>query len=359
MPTPQVLILGKDIYTDYVENLQNITKEKTFDKMRLITNQYTLPVLNRDNQFSINNPVSMFHGIRWLYTPVDIINKDEEYDFRGSLIGIPRLNGKANLVLKDTFYKFRNNIIEYESSTWETGAEAFKNICDNIGYEDYSQSSYQKSYNILNTAGCKIKCNFNLSSGVTFQNAINKIALFSNAFVYMDNNEMHFKTFEYITSGISFTIKDSDLKGTPKIDEDESSMYNDYSISYYGDLGIPATDILNNNIGEVSRNINETKTIVMRGDNRSQIIFENLTSAVFIGEGKIKRTHKTLLTNPQPLSFMNFNLYKDFERQLTLNTNFYMNYNIEDWDNNIMEPFSYTVSQVTNDISVLAYEVAS
>jgi hypothetical protein len=361
MAEPQVLILGKDIYSDYVIKLQDITKEKTFDRMKLTCNTYTLPVLNRDNQFSINNPVSMFNGIDWLYTSIQIINKDEETDWLGSLIRIPRnhITAKANLVSKDSFYQFRDEVIEYESSIWETGAEAFIALCDYVGFTDYDQASYERSYNILNTANCKIKCNFNKSSNVTFQKAVNLIALYSNAFAFLDNNKLYFKVWEYYTGGASFSVTDDDIKDPCIIDEDESSIYNDFQISYYDDAGIPATDSANNNIGLISRNKNGTKTFILRGDNNKQIAFENLTSAVFIGEGKIRRSHKDLAINPKPLSYINFGLFKDFESRLTIDSYFYMTLGKEGWSNKVLEPFKFTTSQVKNNISLLAYEVAS
>lgn len=361
MATPQVLILGKDIYPDYVEKLQNITKIKTFDKMQLISNEYKLPVLNRDNQFSVNNSDSMFHGIDWLYTDIEIINSDNETDWKGDLVRIPRdhKSGKAMLVSKDSYFKFRDEIIEYESDGWELGADAFKNICDLVGYSDYDTANYQKSVGLLETAGCYIKCNFNKSANVNFQNAINKIALYSNAYVFCNNNVMSFKVWEYHTTGAHFSIADSDIKTTCKVDEDIKSLYNDYSISYTDDLGTPATDSANDNIGLISRQKHKNKTFVIRGDNNSQIVFKDLTSAVYIGNGKIKRVHKELSTNPKPLSFINFGLYKDFESRLTIDSFFNLTLDKEGWENNIMEPYKFTISQEKNDISILAYEVAS
>jgi hypothetical protein len=361
MSTPQVLILGKDIYSEYVQKLQNITKAKTFDKMTLISNEFKLPVLNRNNQFSVNNPISMFHGIDWLYTPIEIIDSDNETDWKGDIIRIPRdhKSAKALIVSKDSYYKFRDEIIEYESADFEYGVEAFKNICDIVGYTDYNMLTYQKSYNILEAAECKIKCNFNKSSNVNFQHAINHIARYSNAYVYNNNNEMYFKVWEYHSGEVNFSVENDDIKSKCKVDEDINSLYNDYSISYYDDMGTPATDSANNNIGLISRNKHKDKTFVLRGDNNSQIIFKDLTSAVYIGEGKIRRVHKNLLTNPKPLSYIDFELYKDFESRLTINSYFKLTINREGWENNIMEPFKFTISQDKNDITIKAFEVAS
>ncbi len=357
---PRVLIFGKNIYSDYVEKLQDISISKTFDKMQLITNQYILPVLNRDNQFSINNPVSLFHGDDWLYTPVDIINSDGDYDFRGVLTNVPRAhaNAKANLVLKESFFKFRDDVIEYESTGFETGADAFKNICESVGYTDYDNSAYLLSKNILD-GNSAIHCNFNKSSGVTFQNAINKIALYSNASVYLLNNLLLFEVWKYNNDSVSFSVLESDLKAGINVNEDEGSMYNDYYINYYDDLGSPAIDSENSNIGEVSRSKNGTKTFVIRGENDSQIIFEDLESAVFIGTGKIQRTHKNLSTNPKPLSFIDFSLYKDFESRIQLNNLFKLTYSRESWNAHIFEPFKYTVSNTIDDINITAYEMAT
>lgn len=361
MADPQVLILGTDIFPDYVERLHDITIEKTFEKLKLISNSYSLPVLNRDNQFSINNPVSMFNGANWLHTPIQIIGSDGEDDFIGGLVKITRnhFDARATLLCKDTFYKFRDDVIEYQSSDWETGADVFKNICDNVGYTDYNESAYSRSNAILDNANCFIKVNFNKSSNVTFQNAINRIALYSNAFVFNENNKTHFKVWEYVTGGVSFDVYDADLKGNISVYEDESNLYNDYQISYFEDLGTPATDSANNNIGSVSRTKNGTNTIVLRTGNNNQIIFKDLTSAVFVGEGKIRRTHKDLLKNPKPLSVMIFSLFKDFEDKLSVDSYFYMNYDREAFNQKIFEPFKYTISQTRDDISITAYEVAT
>ncbi len=362
MSTPTVTIMGKDIYPDYVKNLVDIKESKTFDKIKLTVNTYKLPVLNYDNQFSINNPVSMFHGTKWLYTNINIKDGDRVQTWDGSIVSMPRNHGNMSAIIesKDSVFKFRDQIVELESADWETGAEVFQNLCDYVGYADYDLPSIQKSFNILTDNNCKIKVNINLSDKLTFQKALEKIAIYSNAFIFLENNKLKMKVWAKYTGGSSIEITDDDYKnGLPIVDEDEGTMVNDYSISYFDDQGIPAIDSANNKIGSLSRSNNETKSFQTNTSVNNQFVFKDLVSAVYIGEGKIRRSHKNLATAPKPLTFMDFNLYSDFRNRLTLDTYIKASLSRENFTKKVFEPFKYTISETKDNIKMRVYEISS
>jgi len=359
MAIPTVVIMGNDIYQDYVEKIINIEEKKSFDKVKLTVNTYKLPVLNRDNQFSLNNPVSMFHGNDWLYTNIKITNKDSVIIWDGSITSIPRdhKNQTAVIESKDSVFAFRNDLIEYESGSYETGADIFQAICDYAGYTNYNKASVSRSRSLLTNNNCYIKANINKSDQLTFQRAIEKIAILSNAYVFLSENELHFKVWEQYRGGSSIEITDSDFKdGFPTVDEDEASMINDYYIPYDGGI---ATDNANNDIGALSRSKNQIKVFNSRTGVDKQFVFQDLVSAVYIGEGKIRRSHKNLAKNPKPLTFMNFNLFSDFRNRLSLDTYIDISFSREAFENKIFEPFRYTIDENADNISLTVYEIPS
>ena len=89
-------------------------------------------------------------------------------------------------------FKYYERIIVYQSSTWETGADAFKNICDDIGFTAYDDASVNKSISELTEADCYLKVSLQQEDGVTFQSIIEKLGEVTNSDVYTHNNIVYF-----------------------------------------------------------------------------------------------------------------------------------------------------------------------
>lgn len=356
----EVNIAGYDIFDlGYVESLPNITEKKTFQKDKLICNSYDIPVNNKDDFFSINNSKSIFNNIDWLYTPIEI-KKDGEIRWLGELIKILRNHNNKTAILKtkNSLFKFRKDKILYSSSTWETGADAFKNICDNYGFTNYNKKAVQDSINQLTANSCFLKVNITQSDNVTFQQIIEKLGEYSNADVYSHLNDVYFVHWQPFSGGVKVELIEEDLKTLPTVEEDEKDLINDYRIGYDGDAGTPATDSNSGIIGNVSRSKFGTQSLPeMRSDTRRQIVYETKAAAIYIGEGYINRVHKNLSTQPDPLTFQRFDLFADQRQWIDLNTYFKLTLSDESWTEKIFEIFEFTINEEEDNINLLAYEV--
>jgi len=255
MANPQVIISGTtDIYAlGYVKNLINLKEEKTFRQRRIITNTYNLKVENYDDFFSVDKPGTQFNNSDWRYQSIQIIDENGNTIWDGIITDIIRNHDNKTAVIqsKNTFFKYRDAIVDYQSSTWETGADAFKNICDSVGFTKYHQKSYQDSSNILDNNLCYLKCVFNPEDNVKFITAINDLAKVSNADLYVHKDELRFVHWTEFTGGTVVHIDGSrrkQIKIAPMVSSPENNLINDYNIDYDGSGGVLATDSANDNL---------------------------------------------------------------------------------------------------------------
>jgi hypothetical protein len=357
MATPTVNILSEDIY-EFVESLPKIDEKKTFKKDKIISNSYTFTVRNPNNRFSLNHPNSLFSTTSWLYTPITITGTKNELIWNGIVTNIEPNHQKriVKITSKNSFYKFRNAVVEYESSDWETPANAAQNILDNAGFTDYNVASFQRSINAFNSASTLIKCNFNRSDGAALQSVVEKLGEWSNSDVYAHNNEVYFQHWTPFTGGANFSVTASDMDSLPVIDIDEGSLINNYKIRY---IGGTATDATGNNIGSKSRTLYTTKDLqeMYTGELSEQIVFKDFDTAQYIGEGYIKRTHKNHATDPKPLIQVKFDLKWSYKDQLNLTTFFKMTLEEENWTDKIFEIFKFTIDEDKRNIKIIAFEV--
>lgn len=361
MALPQVLLNGVDIYQDYVKSIEDVTEDKTYDKLKLITNVYNLPVINYNNYFSINNVRSPFNNTNWLYMPLEIIDENNDYIWIGDVTKFIRDHASIDgqVQSKDRLFRYRDNIIEYESADWETGADVLRNIFAQIGFTNYSVGELQRSIDILEDAGCYMVANFNESSKTTLRNVIEKIGIYSNCYTYTHNGVLYCQHYTFPnTKTASFTVTPADMRKLPAVEEDESGIYNDYSIGHAEDGGTPETDTANNNIGEISRaRYGTIQYPEMRTGDGNQIIYKNAASAVYIGEGKIRRGHKNLSTDPKPLTVIDFEIDDGFKNRITLDTVHGMTLPQESWTNKNFQVFTFTTNRRERKIVLKCYEV--
>lgn len=344
-----------------VQNLINVNEKKTFRKSKLITNTYSFNCDNDDDFFSVNKPSSVFHGSNWRYSLIKAFDPDNNKIWEGIILDILRDHErkKARIICKNTFFTYREEIVDYQSSAFETGAAAFKNICDAVGFTKYNIKSINDSDAQLDAAGSKLKCVFNIEDGVKFMEAISKVAEYSNADLYVHNDELYLKHFQPFTGGVTITIegdRKGELRKAPAVSAPEKDIINDYSIDYDGSNEIPATDVNSNNIGLLSRNKFRTKKLPgFRTGSGGQIIFKDKTSATYIGESYIKETNRNWDTRPEPPAKNIFSVPFDYRKLIVLGTFFRFNFAEEGWEDKIFETFEFTKSEERDEIRVVSY----
>ncbi len=362
---PRVLILddSNDRYED-IDSLQSIQENRTFQKDKLVINQISQSFKNQNNNYSVDNPISMFSGINWKYELFKIIDKNNVLTWNGVIRDIPRDHGtkKANIISTDILSKFQEEKIDYESATWEPPSTAALNILRNIGYPDDNLNlvSFDRSTNIYSDNDVLVMVNFNKSGNVKLQAALEKLGLVGFADVYMANNQINFVAFTDFTGGVVTTLNEKDIiKGSIKVDAPDSNMINEYIIIYSGSE-IPATDTDNSNpIGTLSRKDNGIKDIVIDGGNDKQITIKDKVAADFIGRSYLKRPHRTLSSNPNSLIRIRFKISINNQSWTELTAPFQLNFKREGWDNKTFNPFKINKQFSQKIIDFTAFEVAS
>jgi len=362
---PQIIIQGVDIFElGFVNEMLNVNEMKTYNKSKLITNIYEIPVTNIGYYFSVNHPESNFKGTDWRYSEVLVYNTDGNKIWEGALIDIERNYQdptQCKLICKNTYFKFRNINIEYESSTWETGATSFKNICDFVGFTKYNEASINASDSQLDANGCKLMCDFLEGDGMKFIPAVEKLAEYCNAYLYVHNDELYFVHWTPHTGGTSVTLNGDTkgvLKKAPIISSPEKEIINGYSIDYYESGKVPATDLNSNNLGLKSRNkFGDYPMSPFRTGTNEQIVFMDKQSAIYIGEGYERKTNRDIEVDPDPPERMEFSLFADNDEWVNLQSFFKFNFSEEGYENVIFETFEFNVNEDEDSLDFLAFGV--
>jgi len=346
-----------------VSKLININEKRTFRKTKLITNTYTFNVDNDDDFFSVTKPGSIFHGSNWRYSLIKALNPDGIKIWEGIIMDIVRNHEtkKARIICKNTFFNYRKEVVDYQSSSYETGASAFKNICDAVGFTKYNRKAFTDSDTQLDNANCKLRCNFNVEDGVSFMEAISKLAEYSNADLYVHNDELYFRHWQEFTGGVTITVE-ADRKGqlrkAPEASSPEKDILNDYEIDYEGSGETPATDANSGNFGAASRRkFGRKKLPAFRTGDNGQIVFENKTSASYIGKSYMNETNRDLTTRPEPPVKNIFSVPFDYERLIQLGTFFRFNFDEEGWENKVFDTYEFTSSEENDEIKIASYGV--
>jgi len=361
---PQILILSNaiDIY-DKVNKIIQVQEKKTFRRDKLIVNSISQRVKNFDNYFSVDNPESIFSNIKWRFDIFKIINTDGETIWDGIIQDIIRNHKTKYATIKsvDQLYKFQKIKLSYESSDWETPAEAFKNICDQEGFTAYNIKSIQDSINQQEANACRVKCYFGKDDDTAFQPAIEKLGDIGCADVYTHKNEIYYQHWQAFTGGVKINLTEDDIETAPIVSSGIKDIINDYRIGYILDKHVPAIDSANNNIGSVSRDTYGVHSLPeIDGSANQQIEIESLPAAVYIGECYIRRTHKNIdIPNviSTPLTIINFDIKETQPDWIDLRTYFSLTLSDEAWDEKIFEIFGTTINYDNNKIKILAYEV--
>ncbi len=343
---PQVLVAGKDLYAlNYVKEIINIDELKTFRQSKLIQNNYNMVLNNMKDAFSVDNPNSLFAGLDWRYGPIQIIDDDGEEIWKGVIEDIQRDHKTklATMSTKNSLVKVMNTKIAYTSADWETTANAARNILDQENYTDYNVASFTSSAATLDSNSCYVKCFFNLEDDITLQQCLEKLAEFGAAYSYAHAGDLYYKHWKPFTGGVKVNLTIADLASPPIVSSSINDLVNDYSIGYENDEDIPATDLANGNIGSVSRSKFGTHSVrETDGSANSQIVYKDLTSAVYIGETLIKRVHQDLdKSYVEPLTIMEFSLPLKHQEWVDLETFYRFSFSEEGWTDKLFEVFRF------------------
>ena len=179
----------------------------------------------------------------------------------------------------------------------------------------------------------------------------------SEDYKYYENNLFQMVELPYKSNYVSFLVLlPKKKKGISNL---ENELVNDYNVDYYESTA-PTNDAANNNIGSVSRERYGTKSLPeMRSGGSGQITFKDLTSALYICEGYMRRTHANLETLPQPLIQISFQISADFKDFISLETFFKLTLSDESWTNKIFEIFQFQINEDKNTIDIVAVEVVT
>ncbi len=229
---------------------------------------------------------------------------------------------------------------------------------DAYNFTQYNSKAIQDSISLLEEKNCYIKCNINLEDNVKFMSGLEKLAEYAIADCFTMDNEIHFKAWKPFTGGVSIYLAEKDIRKSLKVYSlAEKELVNDYRISYIGGTAI---DEDNNNIGQVSRSdvwygIQDSNEIDGSVENEIQI--KDLTSAIYIGETLMRRTHINLETQPRPPETIAFTIPIQFRYVVTLNTYFKLTFSDEGWTEKLFEPFTVEKDEDRNEMKIIAMEV--
>jgi hypothetical protein len=361
------MYLGQDLFAlGYVDGIPEITETKGFGRGKLSPSDMTIEVNNTDDQFSVDNPLSFCSGRAWQFQPLQAYDEDGILFADCLVVDITRnhQSKKASLICRDVMFQNRKSGIAYTSSDWETPANAAYNLMAQEGFTGFDATSIQTSISRLTAAACYIKCNILITDGLTLFTALEKLAQYAAADVYMYKNKVYFQHWKAYTGGVAvdfdYSIGSKCPRTSPTVATMESTFFNDYSIGYDGDLKVPATDTANNNIGAVSRaRFGAQAYPEMRCDSStvSQIAFKDKASAVYIGETYIRRGHSTLTPNPKILQAITFDVEYGYKKNIELGTYFTMTFAEEGWDQKVFEVAGIKRSLDKQNIGVEAWEI--
>jgi hypothetical protein len=343
-----------------VDEFPIIEYYKSFDRDRIFLNELSISATNKDNLFSLENNRSIFKNINWRGQSVKLYDIGSSLIWDGKLYNIIRnhSSGTASLISQNSLYEYRYSKVEYTSSDWETGAEAVKNILDFYGITNYNENSINMSNGVLDDADCLLKVTVTASDKKNLSEVLEEIAKFCNADVFDYNGKIYFNAWRNSNLLIpKSSINDYDILEPPSVEVMDKLIKNDYSIKYNGDAGIPATDSLNNNIGELSRKRNGTYSFDLSGS--SIVLLKDLTSAVYVGEQAMKRTHRCFSVNPQGLAHISFSITMDSYLWLDLNTIFKFTFEQESWTDKLFEVYKIKYDYNTRQIGLECFELGS
>ena len=362
---PSVIVSGFDIWKKgMMSSFPAVEHQKSFDKDRIFLADLSIDCFNLDHVFSLDNPLSLLYGIKWRGSEVKIKDFDGNKIWDGGLYQVNRdYNTNAvGLTTKNYLYEDRYARVVYVSSDWETGAEAFENICIAYGITAYDKASVLQSKSYLVSKNCYMKVNLpastDMASSKNIISVFETIGKMCGTDIFEYAGKFYFRVWQPRSALLVKTlISDGDIMESPVVGGNDKILINDYSISYDSDGDVPATDSANGNIGELSRTVNGV--YCYKVESSDIITLKDLASAIFTGEVAIKQKHRNLATNPQTLNQVVFSMTMESGIYLDLLSFFNLTFSDEGWTEKPFEVFGLRHDFEQKILTITAYETAS
>jgi len=349
-----------DIYDlGYVVDIEDIEEQKSFQRDKLIVDEYELNVKNTDNFFSIDNTNSAFYGQAWLFSTLRIYDDNNVKIWDGIITDIERNHDDKTAVIrsKTSLAKYQNAIVAYESADWETPAHAFENICIAVGFTDYDTVTLTASKNAFTAANCFIKCDIYEEDGSNFQNILEKLAEYSASDCYMHAGKIYFQHWQEYNNQAFISIPEKNISSL-QVSTNSEEIINQCYMGYYDDAGVPFEDGASG-LGYKSRlrfGIQQMPELSTSGGEQ-QMQIKDLTSATYIFNSYVKMTTKNYSGSPRPRTKINMTINADIGEYIDLKSYLKINYSGESWAEKVFEIYEFTINKNENTISLICFEV--
>lgn len=361
----KIIVNGVDLIAKgKVVEIPNLEYMRSFENDRLFINETRIKCKNEDGYFNADNPNSFFSTF---------INSKKEFKrwdkfgnlvFDGYLVAKPLIDEntlQAELLGRGKYHTSRYDRIVYSGGV-ENGAEAFENIMIQLELEDLIDlPSLNKSKGVLDLNSVQIQVTTDADSELNFLDLIEKIAKYSCADIYDYKGKVHFQVWQEVDTRLiskSIDLNGEGIKGKPVINpiEGEKYLVNDYNIRYNGDGGVAATDGANDDIGSLSRDNYDTHSL-QDVESTTPIEFQNLASAVWVGNQHIKRSHVSLLIRPEPRQKLTYIIDDEILNNMDLTTIAKMNYDPQAWVNKPFEVHRILFDDNDNAVEIEGWEL--
>lgn len=359
---PKIYVMGMDVF-ERIEKMPVIEYYKTLGRDKVLTNSLQLTAGNYDGMFSLEHPSSIFAGTRWRYTPLTIHDRFGTKIWTGEVSGLKQdyQSSKTTIESKNTIFKFRNDRVVYTSAAPETPADAFYNVCLQVGFTAYNEQARATSATQQAAAGLLVSLDIREDKNATFQQVIEKLGDYGAADVYDFDNEIYYVHWGYFTGGVGRYIGKEQIVGKVTGEWIDRAMYNEYAIAYSGmPVNTPSTDYNSNSIATLSRQIHGTHTYKdVPGELEDEYRISTKAGATYLGECMIRRSHRALSTQPESLIKITLDLNIENRFWVDLRTFFRLTWEQEGWAAKTFEIYKIRRDEEKESISIEAYEVAS
>jgi len=285
------VLLGANEYDITNRVSKHFTKKefRTLQRDGIIISNYKFTIENSDKVFSVNRDKSFFSNPDTIYnTPIKIKSNDVIV-WQGIIKNVfEKPNDIAvDIETIDQFYDTIHQKVEYASGGYEGFGDIVKNVFDTYNI-NYNTGAMERSIALYDAASCEAEATITKDDSMDVMSFAEKMAEIGCADFFTHDGEVYFLAYGDTAGGI--TLEDKDFITFDSISLNEKDIINEYRI--YHAAGGPEIDADNNNIGEASRNKYGTRELKeMKTGTEEIITLKDSTSAVYLGENYIKRSH--------------------------------------------------------------------
>ena len=275
-----VKFLGQDI-VDYLIETPDENIQMSLD---IVTDQESIIKLNNDNSIWLGGSTSILNGINWKGERVHIYNDD--YTILDGIVTGGSINGNVfELKVQGRLAMIFEKLVVYQN-TDTNPAKALLAILEGFGYDDYiDYPSFYRSSNVYDNLNVSIGVYYYPDTGATFKAVCDELSAMGSAYMFMQDNKIHFQVYEAVSGTPLYSITESDMLDYPKQTSTGIQLvYNDYSVDYFLSNLVPATDSGGSKYGQVTQGVyNEARVWARDFGKISRIQCNNITTAHGLG----------------------------------------------------------------------------